>query len=326
MHHFNSPPLSGLNTRDARPVRRPIPSRIRWLLALALAATGLTGNEAAAQIWDFPQPHPVGDINVTTRIVLRGVTGVYAAPPAPVVHPVHPGSRVEIATPFEDAYIVSIRWLKDGAPLASTATTLVLDQVTADDNGVYTAEIRREVEPAVLYASTVEQIELRVGDAKVPKLINLSIRATIDASNRSLIAGFVIDGDAANAKGNTHVLVRGVGPTLGDYGVPRPLLSPKVELFDAHGQQLEWPEVYIPEWNPYFLATAVAPAVGAAPLRADDKDFAILYPLAPGAYTLHVSSADGGSGDVVLELFEVPESAIPPLGEAVILPAEDSKE
>lgn len=325
MHPFNLPPLSGLSTRDARPARRPIPSRVRWLLALALAATGLTGNEAAAQIWDFPQPHPVGDINVTTRIVLRGVTGVYAEPPAPVVHAVHAGSRVEIATPFEDAHIVSIRWLKDGAPLASAAKTLVLAEVTPDDNGVYTAEIRREVEPAVLYASTVEQIELRVGDAKAPKLINLSLRATIDESNRSLIAGFVIDGGSRSASGNTFLLIRAVGPTLADHGVPNPLASPKVELFDARGRKVDWPDFYIPEWDPYFLATAVAPAVGAAPLRANDRDFSILQALAPGAYTLRLSSADGGSGDAVLELFEVPAEAVTRLP-AVILPPADSKD
>ncbi len=325
MHHFNPPPLSGLNTRDARPASRPTSSRLRWLLALALAATGLTGNEAAAEIWDFPQPHPVGEINVTTRIVLRGVTGVYAAPPAPVVHPVHAGSRVEIATPFEDAYIVSIRWLKDGEPLASTAKTLVLDQVTSDDSGLYTAEIRREVEPAVLYASTVEQIELRVGEVKAPKLINLSLRATIDQSNRSLTAGFVIDGDPRNARGNTFLLIRAVGPTLADYGVPTPLAAPQVELFDSRGRKVEWPDFYIPEWNPYFLATAVAPAVGAAPLRPSDRDFAILQALAPGAYTLRLSSADGGVGDAVLELFEVPEEAVTALP-AIILPPADSKD
>lgn len=324
MHHFNPPPLSGLNTRDAGPASRPTSSRLRWLLALALAATGLTGNEAAAETWDFPQPHPVGEINVTTRIVLRGVTGIYDAPPPPVVHPVHAGSRVEIATPFEDAYIVSIRWLKNGEPLASTAKTLVLDDVTADDSGLYTAEIRREVEPAVLYASTVEQIELRVGEGKPQKLINLSLRATIDQSNRSLTAGFVIDGDSRSASSNTFLLIRAVGPTLADHGVPNPLASPKVELFDARGQKVEWPDFYIPEWDPYFLATAVAPAVGAAPLRANAGDFSILQALAPGAYTLRLSSADGGSGDAVLELFEVSEEVVTKLP-AVILPPADTK-
>jgi hypothetical protein len=312
MHLFNRPSSSSTPKPKAPQC---------WLLALALAATGLTTNEAAAQRWDFPQAHPVGEHpNVTTQIVLRSVIGIYEAPPSPAVVAVPTAAKVTFALPLDDNEIASVTWFKDGEPLAASTKTLALDKVAPADSGVYTATVQRTVENPVPFASIFERIELQVGENKPQKLINISTRATIDASNRSLIAGFVVDGDELRPDRSTLLLIRGVGPTLADHGVPAPLASPKVELFAANGAKIAWPEVYIPEWNPYYLARLVAPYVGAAPLRPDDKDFAILYALPSGSYTLHVSSADGGAGDVVLEVYEVPASAVPD-DEVVIFPA-----
>lgn len=315
MHLFNLPQSS--------PAPHP-KARERWLLALALAVTGLTTNDASAQrdpVWDFPQVHPVGEHpNVATQIVLRSVIGIYDAPPAPAVIAVPTTAEVTFALPLDDNEIVSVTWFKDGEPLAASSKTLLLENVGAADAGIYTATVQRAVENPMPFASLFERINLQVGETKPQKLINISTRATIDASNPSLIAGFVVEGDELKRDRQTLLLIRGVGPTLADHGVPSPLTAPKVELFAANGAKIAWPEVYIPEWNPYYLARLVAPYVGAAPLRPDDKDFAILYALPAGSYTLHVSSTDGGAGDVVLEVYEVPTSAIPD-DEAVIFPA-----
>jgi hypothetical protein len=53
------------------------------------------------------------------------------------------------------------------------------------------------------------------GDGNVPRLVNISARNHAGAGFETLIAGFVISGNAPK-----RVMIRGVGPTLAEYGVP----------------------------------------------------------------------------------------------------------
>jgi hypothetical protein len=48
-----------------------------------------------------------------------------------------------------------------------------------------------------------------------------------------LIAGFNLGPGS-----DTTVLVRAIGPTLGQFGVPNPLLDPKLELYDGNGRKI----------------------------------------------------------------------------------------
>ena len=46
-------------------------------------------------------------------------------------------------------------------------------------------------------------------------------------------------------------------------------------------------------------------AVGAFGLTAGSKDAALLVTLQPGGYTVQVSGADGGTGEAIVEIYEV---------------------
>lgn len=306
-------------SRAASGLRGRLLLRATALAAFASAASVFAASEGSVstgEVWDFPQPHPVGDrVNVTTRVVLRTVVGVYGPPPPPAVVGVLPGTVVELATPLSDGEPAEVLWFKDGERLAASGRTLRIAAASESDNGVYTAQLKREVEPAVLFASLLERIRLHVDDAADGKLINVSTRATISPANSSLTVGFVVDSESSPGQAATHLLIRAVGPGLVDFGVTNPLAQPVVTLFDGGGRRIAWPEVYIPEWNPYELAHAVAPRVGASPLRRDRRDFAILQTLPAGIYTAQITSGDRGQGDVVFEVYEVPLSAIPALGE-----------
>lgn len=285
--------------------------RRRSAPAFTLLAAALFAAPAFGQIWDFPQPHPVGKhLNVSTQIELRKVTGIYDAPPPPAVVTVPPSTHVTFSLPFTDAELRSVTWFKDGEPLTSTETTLAIDAASATDEGVYTAVVEKTTKDLIPYGNATEKIHLQVGVTKPRTLAALSTRATLTKDNPTLIAGFVLDGGTAGTRGNKAVLIRGVGPSLADVGVKTPLQHPVVTVFDAEGKKIAWPEVYIPELNPYALAPAAAPAVGAFPLRAGGQDFAILQFLPPGAYTAHVSSEDGGEGDVLLEIYEVSDETL----------------
>src|SRR5690606_28285911 len=75
------------------------------------------------------------------------------------------------------------------------------------------------------------------------RLINLSTRTGVGSggSGDVLTAGFVIEGH-----GLLRVLVRGVGPTLGGFGVPDVLADPAITLFGAESEVLaendDWAE------------------------------------------------------------------------------------
>ncbi|MBL8208877.1 MAG: hypothetical protein JNM09_31960, partial [Blastocatellia bacterium] len=46
-------------------------------------------------------------------------------------------------------------------------------------------------------------------------------------------------------------------------------------------------------------------SVGAFGLTAGSKDAALLITLQPGGYTVQVSGADGGTGEAIVEIYEV---------------------
>jgi hypothetical protein len=115
-----------------------------------------------------------------------------------------------------------------------------------------------------------------------------------------LTSGFTIEPGAANMR--TLVLVRAVGPALAAFGVDGPLRAPQLRVLDAAGAAVS------PANIPFSLPTVpvATERVGAFALPRESADVALLYHLPARAFTAHVSAADAGSGNVLLEIYEVP--------------------
>jgi len=131
------------------------------------------------------------------------------------------------------------------------------------------------------------------------RFINNSTRAATSNSEEVLIAGFVLTGSEPTKK----VLIRGIGPSLTNYGVEGVLADPELVLY--HGQEVI---AHNAGWRSAANADTIATAgnqVGAFALRADRADSALLLDLAPGIYTAHVRSAGGGRGVALAEVYEV---------------------
>ena len=56
---------------------------------------------------------------------------------------------------------------------------------------------------------------------------------------------------------------------------------------------------------PWRVAPAVARQTGAFPLKPDSADAALLATLEPGAYSVIISGADNGTGNFLVEIYEV---------------------
>jgi hypothetical protein len=134
--------------------------------------------------------------------------------------------------------------------------------------------------------------------AVVPRLINLSARAAV-APGKPLIGGFIVTGITGTVQ---KVLVRGVGPTLSKFGVTGALADPILRVYDASGALI----VTNDNWSGSADIVAAAAATGAFGLDAASKDAALILSLAPGAYTLEISTA-GTAGEALADIYAVPQ-------------------
>jgi hypothetical protein len=123
------------------------------------------------------------------------------------------------------------------------------------------------------------------------------VRGRTGASADVLIAGFVIAGN-----GPLKLLVRGVGPSLAQYGVSGAVADPSLAVYRAGSSS---PFATNDNWGGATDVAAAALRTGAFPLPAGSKDAALLLTLEPGAYTLQLAAADTAGGEALAEIYIV---------------------
>jgi hypothetical protein len=133
------------------------------------------------------------------------------------------------------------------------------------------------------------------GAATAARLVNVSARNRVGSGDDILIAGFTVSGD-----GQKLLLIRAVGPKLAEFGVVGILFDPKLEIYDAAGVKVTEND----NWNA-SLATTFS-SVGAFALDTGSRDAALVASLPPGSYTAQVRGADGGTGEALIEIYELP--------------------
>jgi len=122
---------------------------------------------------------------------------------------------------------------------------------------------------------------------------NLSVRAEVGTDDNVLIDGLIIQGDASQ-----RVIVRAIGPSLHESGVPDELRNPFLELHDGNGGTIATND----DWRSAPNAAEIQ-ASGLAP--SNDKESAILMPLGAGNYTTIVRGVNGTTGVAVSEAYKL---------------------
>jgi PKD repeat protein len=130
------------------------------------------------------------------------------------------------------------------------------------------------------------------------RLLNVSARMNVTAGEGTLIAGFVIAGNAPKT-----VLIRGIGPTLASYGVTNVLADPQIKLFAA-GNVVASDDNWETGNSTAADIMAASARVGAFALVAGSKDAALLVTLQPGVYGVQVSSIDTTTGVALVEVYD----------------------
>ncbi len=120
------------------------------------------------------------------------------------------------------------------------------------------------------------------------QLVNLSTRAHTGSDADTLIAGFTVAGAGARP-----AVIRGLGPSLAQFGIPDAVANPRLRLHNTRGGVQE-----NDDWGGTAGAAAAFAGVGAFGLPAMSRDAALLTDLTPGGYTAHVVGSPSGSAMV----------------------------
>ena len=192
-----------------------------------------------------------------------------------------------------------------GFPLATDSPDAAILATLAP--GPYTVHVINGGEAGVALAEIYDAAENP--NSEYQRLINISSRGTVSGGDGVLIGGFIVTGNSPK-----RVLVRGVGPGLGAYGVDGTLVDPTLKLYSSAGtliaQNDNW-QTPVTVAGGQVAATAAEVSTsntntGAFQLAEASTDAAVVVTLAPGAYTAHVGSATAAPGTALIEIYEIP--------------------
>jgi hypothetical protein len=127
------------------------------------------------------------------------------------------------------------------------------------------------------------------------QLANISTRGFVLTGNNVMIGGFILGGGDQN----TGVVVRGIGPSLAQFGLSPVLTDPTLELYDGNGALV----ISNDDWQENAGQAAQLSARGLAP--GDPKEAGIFASLPPGAFTAILAGRNGGTGIGLVEIYNV---------------------
>jgi len=127
------------------------------------------------------------------------------------------------------------------------------------------------------------------------QLANISTRGFVGAQDNVMIGGFILGGNS----GDTRVVVRGLGPSLIQFGIGNLLADPMLELHDANGTTV----IANDNWSDDSASAILLGTNGLAPTDANES--AIFTSLPPGSFTAILSGKDGGMGLGIIEVYNL---------------------
>lgn len=180
------------------------------------------------------------------------------------------------------------------APLPAGPALHILE-TEADDLGIYQLRV---TSPLGTTLSDVIDIRPR----HQPRLANISGRGRVN-SESTLVAGFVVETrrrqDTPPPDVSAKFLMRGVGPTLADYGVSEPLLDPRLLFENRFSGETEinddWSAL---DSNDAFLISTR----GIFPLHSSSADAQLLRNLPAGVFTAAIEAKLNTEGIALAEV------------------------
>lgn len=290
------------------------PARARWFdptnaaytnIGIGLPNTGTrvfnppgnnsTGEADWALIIDVPMVAPTPTITpsvtaTATATPTSTATTSASVPPTPTITP--SVTATVTATPTSTATASA------SVPPTPTITPSVTATATATSTPTATAIGTVPPTPSASPTPTSTPIPTPT-PTSVAQPINLSTRLRVQTDDNVGIGGFIITG--GNPK---HLLIRAIGPSLTQFGIPDALADPVLEL---HGP-IPFVTVTDDNWRDDPLQEIAIIATGIPP--ANNLEAAIDATLDPGAYTAVVKGKNNSSGVGLIEVYDLSQAAL----------------
>lgn len=175
----------------------------------------------------------------------------------------------------------------------ATSTTVGANgQISATTTGGSAVSVTLDASRQTMVAQSSNPAAPVFGSA--PRLVNLSVRTRAGVGDRTLIMGYVVSGS-----GTKQLLVRGLGPLLGEYGVQGSMTDPELNVY-KNGAPIDAND----NWGGLDQLVQSFASLGASPLKSGSKDAALLREIADGVYSAHVGPKDGNAGIALAEIYD----------------------
>jgi hypothetical protein len=145
-----------------------------------------------------------------------------------------------------------------------------------------------------------------LGEPPPAKALNISTRASVQTGDRLLIAGFIVSAAPSEMK---YVVVRGLGPSLAQNGIPgnQALANPVLQLNKADGSIIAINDNWKDDpANPSQIG-------GTIYQPKDDREAVIVAALPAGSYTAFVTGKNQTEGIGLVEVYDTNGNAPPEL-------------
>ncbi|MGK0238463.1 MAG: cyclophilin family peptidyl-prolyl cis-trans isomerase [Candidatus Pelagisphaera sp.] len=207
----------------------------------------------------------------------------------PMDRAVEIGRSVTVSATVVSDGEMTYQWGLDGSPIdGATQATFTIDSFSEADSGVYTLAATNSNGSASSLGGELIAI------SKSARLVNISTRGIARGGNESMIVGYFLSGGA----GEKDMIVRGIGPGLGDRGVEGFMIDPFIRLVPGVGD-----EITNDDWgvgNDVEVLSEWSARSGASPLTEGSFDSVIAGSFPVAGYTAIISPKDGVSDGVVL--------------------------
>ena len=144
----------------------------------------------------------------------------------------------------------------------------------------------------------VEAFDLTLTGGSI--LGNIATRGFVQTGGDAMIGGFIV------VTQPTKVLIRAIGPSLSQFGVPDALANPQLELHDATStiaQNNDWQTTQI---GGIITSSQVVAIQNSGLAPTNPAESAIIATLQPGTYTAIVSGVNNTVGNALVEVYILP--------------------
>lgn len=233
------------------------------------------------------------------RRVGRAVTETFGISAHPRSQAAVLGLPLSLGVSATGAGTLTYQWFKDGVALTgATASTYTVSTVTAGTAGSYTVTVTGTQGSLTSNAAVITVEPITPG-----RLMNLSVRTGAGTGAQTLTVGFAISGSAGK-----QLLIRGIGPSLMQFGIGDALAAPRVGVIAMNsGAEI----ASNTGWGGSTSLAAAFDRVGAFGLAANSLDSALLTTLSPAvetSYSVQITGLNNATGTALAEVYDLDSS------------------